>query len=82
MQTDTQRMAARSQGHQEGYKETNRRLPHLTFFLYIFDAIVRAASGDGGFPQKSPNVGGSLREVQKSPFRKIKVTEKNEIPSF
>lgn len=53
MEGDTQRMAARSPGHQEGHKDTTR-LPHLTFFLYAFDVIVRATSGDGGFPPKKP----------------------------
>lgn len=75
MQGDTQRMAAGLGGTKKCIKY-HHKISSLDFFLYAFDVIVGATSRDGGFPEKSPNMGGTLWDVQKSPIRKIKVTEK------
>lgn len=81
MQGDTQRMAAGLGGTKKCIKR-HQKISSLDFFLYAFDIIVGATSGGGGFPQKSPNTGGTLWDVQKSPFRKIKVTEKTRFLHF
>lgn len=53
MQGDTQRMVARSQGHEEVHTETTRRLPHLIFFYMYLMLLLEQYQEMVDFPKKA-----------------------------